>query len=139
MFKNKLKQIMKELNINQAKLCDMAGIGRSSISQYLSGKAEPTEARKEEIAKALGVSSSFFMEEESVKVEIDTGLKRLLPEEAAKLMGIHPSTIKKGLIDERFPWGYAIQTSPNRWVYWINAQKFAEKEGFQPTPKEQEV
>lgn len=28
-----------------------------------------------------------------------------------------------------FPWGYAIHTSDNRWVYFINAKRFAEIEG----------
>jgi Predicted transcriptional regulators len=138
LFKNKLKQIMRELNINQAKLCDMAGIGRSSISQYLSGKVEPTENRKKEIAKALGISPLYFTEE-IAKIKQDTKLKNISVEEVARVMGLDVCTVKKGLINERFPWGYAIQTSQNNWRYWINAQKFAEKEGFQPTPKEQEV
>ena len=46
---------MKELDLTQSKLSDLTGIGKSSISQYLSGKNEPSKDRKQEIARALGV------------------------------------------------------------------------------------
>lgn len=44
--------------------------------------------------------------------------------EAAEITGMSAETIQAGLIQGRFPWGYAIQTSKDRWRYWINAQKF---------------
>lgn len=37
-FANKLKGLMEELDLTQAKVSDLTGIGRSSISQYVSGK-----------------------------------------------------------------------------------------------------
>ena len=43
-------------------------------------------------------------------------------------MGVSKETVRKGLQDERFPWGYAIQTSEDKWTYFINARKFAEIE-----------
>ncbi len=131
MFKDKLKAVMKELNLNQAKLSAMTGIGRSSLSQYLSGKYTPTEERQEEIAAALGLSSDYFYEEVGVvKVNCNATIKRLLPDDAAKLMGIAGSSVRKGLQEGVFPWGYAIPTSENRWTYFINAKKFAEIEGI---------
>lgn len=36
---------------------------------------------------------------------------------------------RKGLKQGIFPWGYAIHTSENHWVYFINANRFAEIEG----------
>ena len=39
-------------------------------------------------------------------------------------------TVRKGLRQGVFPWGYAIKTSENHWVYFINAKKFAEIEGI---------
>ena len=41
-FANKLKGLMEELDLTQAKVSDLTGIGRSSISQYVSGKNEPS-------------------------------------------------------------------------------------------------
>lgn len=45
-FADKLKNLMKELDLTQSKLSDLTGIGKSSISQYLSGKNEPSKDRK---------------------------------------------------------------------------------------------
>ena len=53
----------------------------------------------------------------------------MLPEEAAVIMGIDKGTIRQGLQQGVFPWGYAVKTSQNRWTYFINAKRFAEIEG----------
>lgn len=45
-FSEKLKNLMSELGLSQSKLSDLTGIGKSSISQYLSGKNEPSKDRK---------------------------------------------------------------------------------------------
>lgn len=47
---------------------------------------------------------------------------------AAAIMGLNTDIVEAGLIQGRFPWGYAIQTSKDRWRYWINAKKFCEIE-----------
>lgn len=62
---------------------------------------------------------------------IDMRIQILPVKMAAKLMGLSEDTIQAGLIQGRFPWGYAIQTSKNHWRYWINAKKFYETEGIQ--------
>lgn len=43
-------------------------------------------------------------------------------------MGLSVPTIEKGLIQEKFPWGYAIQTSEKKHRYFINAKRFIEYE-----------
>lgn len=45
-FSERLKQAMVERNMTQAELSALTGIGKSSISQYVSGKNEPNEIRK---------------------------------------------------------------------------------------------
>lgn len=55
-FSEKLKNLMSELGLSQSKLSDLTGIGKSSISQYLSGKNEPSKDRKKEIARMKGSS-----------------------------------------------------------------------------------
>ena len=64
-----------------------------------------------------------------VSVPVDATIQRLPVEQAAKLMGMNHMTVRKGLKQGRFPWGYAIKTSENHWAYFINARKFAEIEG----------
>ena len=45
-FADKLQSLMTERGISQAKLSELTGIGKSSISQYLSGKNQPTVQRR---------------------------------------------------------------------------------------------
>lgn len=131
MFKEQLKQVMQDLKLNQSKLSILTGIGKSSISQYLSGKNTPTEDRQRDIAVSLGLSPDYFSSDSGVVVPVsNAAVKKLLPEDAARLMGISKESIRKGLQDGVFPWGYAIHTS-ERWTYFINAKKFAEVEGVE--------
>ena len=57
--------------MTQAELSALSGIGKSSISQYLSGKNEPNYANIKKLAEALQVNESFldgseeFMDDES--------------------------------------------------------------------------
>ncbi len=53
-------------------------------------------------------------------------------EEVARLMGVHPQTIRIGLRMHAFDWGYAIKTSSNRYTYIINRVKFFEIERISP-------
>lgn len=126
---------MHDLGINQKQLVGLTGIGKSSISQYLSGKNVPTEERQRNIAVSLGLDSDYFSQEEVktiVKPKVTGGeaIKKLDVDEAAKLLGMNHNTVRKGLQQGVFPWGYAIHTSENRWVYFINAKRFAEIEGI---------
>lgn len=51
-----MKKAMDMRNINQAELCRRTGIGKSSISTYLSGDYEPKQTNLYKIAEALDVS-----------------------------------------------------------------------------------
>ena len=132
MFADNMKKQMAVHGITQSELAKMTGIGRSSISQYLSGKNEPTDERKSVIAEAIGcqVSDLDATETTSFPVNTDSKMKRLSVDQAAKLLGMNHETVRKGLRQGVFPWGYAIKTSENHWVYFINAKKFAEIEGI---------
>lgn len=55
-------------------------------------------------------------------------IEKLAVEDAAKLMGLDVTTVKKGLQQGTFPWGYAIKTTETSYRYWINKQKFEEVE-----------
>lgn len=132
MFADNMKQIMTERGITQAELSKITGIGRSSISQYLSGKNEPTPERKVVIAEGLGVDPEE-LDRMTVRVPAlppEEKIQRITVEQAAKLLGMNHETVRKGLRQGVFPWGYAIKASENHWVYFINAKKFAEIEGI---------
>lgn len=119
-FKDRLKKVMVDQNINQVELSRICGVSRSTVSKWMSGDSEPTKARRNEIAEAFDLPENHFEEIVIPKKRIET----LTPKEVAYLMGMGVSTIEKGLIQGTFPWGYAIRTSENTHRYFINAKKF---------------
>ena len=60
MFARRMKQAMIDQGIAQSVLSDMTGIGRSSISQYLSGKNKPGQKHLSKIAEALNVAEAWL-------------------------------------------------------------------------------
>lgn len=128
-FADKLKNLMKDLGLTQSKLSDLTGIGKSSISQYLSGKNEPSKDRKREIACALGVQETYFeMFEAAATVQHDEAVN--LPVSlAAKLMKKSKEWVMQGLRDGIFPWGYAVKLT--NWSYFISSKKFTECTGIE--------
>ena len=132
-FSEKLKQAMQHLNINQVQVVGLTGKSKGSVSMYLSGKTVPSEKTQSDIAVALGLNPDYFEDEDAFAITIpknaEGAVRRMLPEEAAAFLGIDKETVRKGLQQGVFPWGYAIKTSENRWTYFINARRFAEVEG----------
>ena len=134
-FSEKLKKAMQELHLNQRQVCGMTGKSKGSVSQYLSGKQIPSEDVQCAIAVALGLESDYFTKpDEKVVVlpqkEVKQGvIQKLDVNDAAKLLQMNHNTVRKGLQQGVFPWGYGIHTSEDRWVYFINAKRFAEIEG----------
>lgn len=135
-FAEKLKQAMKDLSLNQRQVCGLTGKSKGSVSQYLSGKQIPPEETQIAIATSLGLASDYFTKSDSEMVvlpskEVKNGvILKLDVEKAAKLLQMNHNTIRKGLQQQVFPWGYAVHTSKNRWAYFINARRFAEIEGI---------
>lgn len=133
-FCEKLKKAIDELGLNQSQVCGLTGKSKASVSQYLSGKQIPSEEVQSEIATALGLESDYFSKlDKPVTVlpgsELRDGIiPRLEVEKAAKLLQMNHTTVRKGLQQGVFPWGYAVQTSPHRWAYFINAIRFQEIE-----------
>lgn len=64
-FSEALRQILKERNIKQSELARMAGINKSSISEYLSENYAPKYNNVVKIARALEVPLSTFLEDTS--------------------------------------------------------------------------
>lgn len=134
-FSEKLKQAMQELQLNQRQICGLTGKSKGSVSQYLSGKQVPSVEVQSSIATALGLEADYFEKlDDQITIlpsgEVRNGIiPKLLPEVAAKYLGMDKGTVRRGLQQGVFPWGYAVRTSENRWAYFINARRFAEIEG----------
>lgn len=129
-FSEKLKKAMQQLGINQAQVVGLTGKSKGSISMYLNDKTVPSEKIQSYIAVSLGLNPDYF-EQETPTLELakkTDGVQTLDVMVAAKLMHMNHNTVRKGLQQGVFPWGYAIKTSENRWVYFINAVRFSEIE-----------
>lgn len=126
---------MKELNLTQTQMVGLIGKSKASISQYLSDKQVPSEAKQRDIAVALGLEEDYFSKLDDRMLALPTQkrkeciIPRLSVMDAARMMGINHQTVRKGLQQGVFPWGYGIKTSEH-WVYFINAKRFSEIEGI---------
>ncbi len=58
---DRLKQIMNERKIKQIDLVEMTGIGKSAISQYLSGKVVPKQDKIYLLSQALKINPAWLM------------------------------------------------------------------------------
>lgn len=58
---NRIKQGLQIREMSQAELCKLTNIGKSSISQYISGDYEPKQQNIFLIAKALNVNEAWLM------------------------------------------------------------------------------
>ena len=95
-WREKVTQIMNERNITQKQLAQMSGITESSISRYLHSSQRPRMDIVVNIAKALGVETNYFLDEdeksESAYNSIATAIARkggdLSPEEKNKLIAL---------------------------------------------------
>ena len=128
MFSDLLKAAMKEAGMNATALSAATGIGKSSISQYLSGKIVPPDKKKEHIALSMGLEADYFKKSE-VKADIDINSSRMTVEQTAALMHKRTSFVRKGLQDGVFPFGYAVKVS-GHYSYFISKAKFTECTGI---------
>lgn len=127
-FSERLKKAMSERQMNQAELSALTGIGKSSISQYLSGKNEPKDSAIQKMADALDCSVDYLKGLiEDGKADI---IERNIPiMKAAKLMNKSPQFIRVGLQRGILPFGHAVKMS-SKWSYYISPKKFYEYTGF---------
>ena len=57
----RIKEAMRLRNKTQAELCEITGIPKSAMSQYVSGKFVPKQTRIYLLAKALNVNEAWLM------------------------------------------------------------------------------
>ena len=133
-FNDRLKAAMSEANLTQAALAGMVDVSKASMSCYLSGKVNPPEKKKEQIALALGKSADYFrVLDVNTEIAADGGY-RMPVELAASLMGLDVKTVRSGLQNGELPFGYAIKNGDStKFTYWISRIKFSAETGI-PVP-----
>ncbi len=124
MYSTQLKRALLEKELTAAKLAEITGLSRASISQYLAGKNTPKAATKQLIADALDYPLEFFDAEEELKISSIN----LSVATAAKLMGVCQQFIRVGLQRGVLPFGYAVKQS-SKYTYYISPVKFSEHTG----------
>jgi len=60
-FIDALKETMYDMGLTQKKLAEMLGVSQSRISEYLTGRAEPTLQIAREISKKLGIDADIIL------------------------------------------------------------------------------
>lgn len=120
-FATNLKKAMEERNMSQAELSALTGIGKSSISQYLSGKNEPNQKRTEQLAEALECSIAFLngITKCSDPTDDPNGLKNVPVSLAAQRLGKSEQFVRVALQRGIVPFGFAVQLS-SRFSYHIS-------------------
>lgn len=139
MFSENLKLAMVAKGYNITELSRRAGIGKPSISQYLSGKNKPSKARINVLADALEIDSNELDSErvDLGKIKQEQGVFNLRVKDAAKLMGVSVDYVTDGLRDGVLPFGWAVKTS-SKWTYYISSVKFTEYTGIEILAQEGE-
>ena len=132
-FSEQLKKAMLERNMTQAELSALTGIGKSSISQYLSGKNEPKELALNKIAEALECSVDYLkgLIEDSPKSD-KIIFRNVSVAEAAKRLGVCQQAVRVALQQGTAPYGYAWKVK-SKWSYHISPKKLDDYIGIDTT------
>lgn len=126
-FAKRLNQALSERQLSQCELAAAISKGKSSVSQYLSGRSIPRPDVQEKIAQVLECTVEWLNSEidgEDVSVE----LKRLTPAQTAKILGVGVQSVRVALQQGTAPYGYAARNK-TRWTYHISPKKLNEYVG----------
>lgn len=130
MFGKRLKEAMNEKGMNATALSAATGIGKSSISQYLSGKNEPRAQKRKIIAEVLGLPEDYFEVDETLKESICSKTRKISVAMAAELMSVGKQCIRAGIRDQSKPIGSATRISKTKFTYYISPAKLAAHMGI---------
>lgn len=128
MFKDRLKQAMVEREVSQAELAAKIGKGKSSVSQYLSGKNVPKMDVQRQIAEVLDCSVEWLNSEVPANDTSTNGLKNVSIADAAKILGKSEQFVRVALQMGTAPFGFASKNK-TIWSYHISPKKLADYVG----------
>lgn len=113
-FAERLNQAMVERQVSQKELAAAIGKGKSSVSQYLSGRSVPRPDVQKQIADFLDCTVDWLNSEVPASDHTERGLKNISVEQCAKLLGKSEQFIKVALQTGTAPFGFAVK---NKTVY----------------------
>lgn len=125
-FSKRLSQCMMDRKMTLTDLAVKTGIGKSSLSMYMSGENIPRPENLTKIAEALDVEENWLVQMEEKK-----NLCNLKVEDAARLMGRNGQYVRIGLQRGLLPFGTAIKMG-SKWTYYISPHRFREYTGITP-------
>ena len=108
--------------MSQQELAARIGKGKSSVSQYLSGKNIPKEDVQKKIAEVLECTVEFLNQGQ---IDLDEPKNNISVAECAKLIGKSEQFVRIGLQQGVLPFGVAVQTS-SKYSYHISPKKLKE-------------
>ena len=112
-FAGRLKQALDERQMSQAELAAKIGKGKSSVSQYLSGKNIPKDDVQKKIAEVLDCTVEF-LNSEVPTTECGDVHKNISVAECAKRIGKSEQFVRVALQTGVAPFGFAVK---NKSVY----------------------
>ncbi len=118
-FSKRLKMAMEEREMSQAELAAHIGKGKSSVSQYLSGKNIPKNDVQQKIAEVLDCTVEYLNEETPVNNLTESGLHNVSVADAAKRLDKSEQFIRVALQMGTAPFGFASRNK-TRWSYHIH-------------------
>lgn len=123
-FASNLKEKMNEAEISQIELANGIHKGKSSISQYLSGKHIPQDNVKKQIAEFLGCTVEDLEKENECDLNINS-CNNVPIWKASMLLGKSEEFIRVSLQMGTAPFGFAAKKK-TKWSYHISPKKLAE-------------
>lgn len=128
-FAARLKQAMAQTNMCQTQLSRATGIGKTSISQYLSGKNIPQDNNVDKLAKALNCSADYLLGVEDLPEPLKCTLDNITVRDAARCLGKGEQFVRIGLQRGILPFGSAVPGTGQHYIYFINADKLRDYAG----------
>lgn len=127
-FAKRLNQALSERQLSQCELATAIGKGKSSVSQYLSGRSVPRPDVQEKIAEVLECTVEWLNSEVASNDTSDNGLRNVSVSDAAKIIGKGEEFVRSGLRMGTAPFGFAVRNK-TRWSYHISPKKLNEYVG----------
>lgn len=124
-FAERLNQGMSERQVNQKELAAAIGKGKSSVSQYLSGRSVPRPDVQEAIAKFLDCTVEWLNSSVPASDHTEKGLKNVSVAQAATMLGKSEQFVRVALQTGTAPFGFAAKNK-TVWSYHISPKKLKE-------------
>ena len=117
---------MDKANINQVELAAAIGKGKSSVSQYVSGKNIPKDDVKKQISEVLGCTVEFLNGEVPADDQpVEDNTRNISVSECARILGKSEQFVRVALQTGAAPFGFAVKNK-SVYSYHISPKKLNE-------------